>query len=37
MDIYDLRYNVDSSSFLTDYGNFKIYAHENELLHDHIL
>ena len=37
MDISDLRYDFDSSCFLTEYGNFKVYAHENELLSDHIL
>ena len=37
MDIIDLRYDFDSSCFLTEYGNFKVYAHENELLSDHIL
>ncbi|MDR2966968.1 MAG: CRISPR-associated helicase Cas3' [Methanobacteriaceae archaeon] len=37
MDIYDLRYNNFKSSFkLSNDDEFKIYAHENELLFEHI-
>lgn len=37
MDIIDLKYDSKSSSFLTEYESFKVYAHENELLSEHIL
>ena len=36
MDILDLKYDYDSSSINLDEDTFFIYAHTNELLHEHI-
>ena len=40
MDIYDLKYDFNSSSLIEKETNkeiFKVYGHNNELLNDHIL
>ncbi len=37
MDILDLKYNFESSSIDLDEDTFFIYAHTNELLHEHLL
>ncbi|MDO5851592.1 MAG: CRISPR-associated endonuclease Cas3'', partial [Methanobacteriaceae archaeon] len=37
MDIHDLKYDYDSSEFKVSEDKFKVYGHENELLHKHIL
>ena len=36
MDITDLKYDSDSSSINLGEDTFFIYAHTNELLHEHI-
>ncbi|MDO5836356.1 MAG: CRISPR-associated helicase Cas3' [Methanobacterium sp.] len=36
MDIFDLRYDENSSCFWTGNDSLKIWAHDNELLRDHI-
>lgn len=37
MDLYDLRYDISSSSFLFENDYFMVYAHSNEYLYDHMI
>lgn len=37
MDIFNLKYDFESSSISLDEDTFFVYAHTNELLHEHIL